>query len=58
MTTCLTRPGTTFFACPMKKNLSKQPLKTLTSEEMQNKYKQQCIKNKILSDYIYSIATL
>ena len=25
---------------------------------MRNKHKEQCIKNKCLSDYIYSIATL
>ena len=27
-------------------------------EEMRNKYKEQCIKNKRLSVYIYAIATL
>ena len=41
-----------------KKPFLKQPLKTLSSEEMGNKHKEHYIKNKHLSDYIYSIATL
>ena len=36
-----------------KKACLKQPQKVLSSEEMQNKLKEQCIKNKCLSDYIY-----
>ena len=56
--TCLTRPATTFFVSQMKKTCLKQPLKTLSREEMQNTHMEQCIKNKPLSDYIYSIATL
>ena len=35
-----------------------QPLKTLSIKEMQNKHKEQCIKNKHLPGYIYSIETL
>ena len=42
----------------MKKSCLKQPLKTLSNEEMENKHKEQCIKNKPLSVYIHSIATL
>ena len=57
-TTCLTRPATTFLVSQTKKACLKQPLKALSSKEMQNKHKEQCIKNKRLSDYIYSIATL
>ena len=58
MTTCLTWPVTNFLVSQMKKTCLKQPLKTLSREEMQNKHMEQCIKNKPLSDYIYSIATL
>ena len=54
---CLMQP-TTFFCSEMKKAHLKQPLKTLSSKEMWNKDKEQCIKNKHLSDYIYSITTL
>ena len=32
--------------------------KTLSSEEMQKEHKEQCKKNRGLSDYIYSIANL
>ena len=49
---------TTFIGSQMKKGCPKQPLKTLFSKEMLNKHKEQCIKNKRLSDYIYSVATL
>ena len=42
----------------MKKACLKQSLKRLSSKEMQNKNKKQCMKNKRLSDYIYSIPTL
>ena len=53
--TCLTRPATTFFVPKMKKkNLSKQPLQNF----IQRRNGKQCIKNKCLSDYIYSTATL
>ena len=57
MTTCLSWPVTTFFVFQMKV-LLKQPLKTLSSKEMQNNNKKQCIKNKCLSGYIYSIGAL
>ena len=54
MATCLTQPATTFFCLSNeKKACLKQPQKVLSSEEMQNKLKEQCIKNKCLSDYIY-----
>ena len=56
-TTRLTRPATTFFDSQMEKACLKQPLKTLSSKEMRNKHKEQCLKNKRLSGYIYSIAT-
>ena len=36
----------------------KQPLKNFIQWEMRNRHKEQCIKNKCLSDYIYSLATL
>ena len=55
-TTCLMPPGTIFFVSQMKKVCLKQP--TLSSRQMWNKHKEQCIKNKRLPDYIYSIATL
>ena len=42
----------------MKKACQKQPLKILSSEEMRNRHKEQWMKNKRLSDYIYSLATL
>ena len=48
-----------FFVSQMKKNLSKTTSKkTLSSKEMLNRHKEQCIRNKCLSDYIYSLATL
>ena len=50
MTTCLA----TFFVPQMKKNLSKKPLQSF----IQQRNGKQCIKNKCLPDYIYSIATL
>ena len=55
-TNCLTWPATTIFVSQMKKACLKQQLKTSSTEEMQNKHKEQCIK-KYLSDYNYSIAT-
>ena len=58
MATSLMRPVTTFLSSKWNKACLKQPLKTLSSEEMQNQHKEQYIKNKRLSDYIYSIATL
>ena len=54
-TSCLTRPVTTSFVFQMKNACLKQPLETFSSEEMWNKHKEKCIKNKRLSDYIYSI---
>ena len=48
-----------FFDSQMKHNLvSNNNYKTLSSEGMQKKHKEQCIKNKRLSGYIYSIANL
>ena len=47
-----------FFCLPNEKNLSNTTTKTLASKEIGNKHKEQCIKNKCLSVYIYSIATL
>ena len=47
-----------FFCLPNEKNLSKTTTKNFISEEMRNKHKEQCIKNRRLSGYIYSIATL
>ena len=35
-----------------------QMKKTLSNKGMRKKHKEQCIKNKRLSDYIYSIANL
>ena len=53
MTTCLMQPATTFFVSLMKKK------KNLPSKEMKKKKtKQQCKKNKDLSDNIYSSANL
>ena len=56
--TCLTQPGATFLSPKWKNACLKQPPKTSSSKEMQNKHKAQCIENKRLSDYIYSTATL
>ena len=47
-TFCLMQPVTLFFVSQMKKACLKQPLINFI---------QQCIQNKCLSDYIYSIAT-
>ena len=52
-TTWLMRPATTFFV-----SQTKTATKKLSDKEIQNKHKEQSIKNKHLSDYIYSIATL
>ena len=55
------RPATTFFVSQMKKTLSKTTAKKLyqaKKKKMQNKHKEQCMKNERLSDYIYSLATL
>ena len=56
-TTCLMQPVTTFFVYQMKKSLSKTTTKNFI-QQMWNKHKEQCIKNKCPSDYIYSFATL
>ena len=58
MTTCLTQLVTTFLSSKWKKTCLKEPLKTLSGEEIWNKHKEQCLKNKCLSDYIYFTATL
>ena len=53
MITCLTGPVTTSFCLPDEKNLSKfYPVKKWETKI------RQCLKNKCLSDYIYSIATI
>ena len=55
----LMRPATTFLGSQMKHNLvSNNNYKTLSSEGMQKKHEEQCIKNKRLSGYIYSITNL
>ena len=57
--TCLMQPATSFFASQMKKNLSKTTTaKLYPAKECKKKLKEQRIKNKRLSDYIYSIANL
>ena len=58
-TTCLTRPATTFFDSQMKKTLSKTTTtKLYPAKECEKKHKEQRMKNKRLSDYIYSNANL
>ena len=59
-TTCLTRPVSSFFfISQMKKNLSKRTTtKLYPAKKSETNTRQQCIENKGLSDYIYSIATL
>ena len=52
----LTRPATTFFDSHMRKKLVlNNNYKSLSSKRMRKKQKEECIKNKHLSDYIYSI---
>ena len=56
-TTCLTRPTTSFFCFTNEKNLSKTTTtKLYPAKKWETNIRQQCIKNKCLSD-IYSIAT-
>ena len=56
--TCLTQPATSFFASQMKKTCLNH-YKTLPNKETGNKHKATTMhKNKNLSDYIYSSATL
>ena len=57
-TTCLMRPATTFFVSQMKKTCPKQPLQNVTQQKIEKQTRQQCINNKHLSEYIYSIAAL
>ena len=57
-TTCLTRPTTTFFVPQMKENLSKRSTTKLYPAKKWDTNKATMDKNKRLSDYIYSIATL
>ena len=47
-----------FFDSQMKKNLSKAITTKLYPAKECEKNKEECIKNKRLSDYIYSIANL
>ena len=56
--TCLMRPATTFFDSQMKKNCLKQQLQNFIQQRNAKKHKEQWIKSKHLSDYIYSIANL
>ena len=59
MAICLIRPVTTFFCLPNeKKTCLKQPLQNCNQQRNGEQTRRQCIKNKNLSDYIYSIATL
>ena len=49
----------TFFDSQMKKTCQKQELHSFIQQRnTKKKHKEQCIKNKRLSDYIYSIANL
>ena len=51
--------ATTFFDSQMKKNLSKTTTtKLYPVKEFEKKKKEQCVKNKRLSDYIYPNANL
>ena len=52
------RPTTTFFVSQMKKNLSKTSTTKLYPAKKWDTKKATMDKNKRLSDYIYSIATL
>ena len=48
-----------FFDSKMKKNLSKTiTAKLCPAKECEKKHKEECIKNKHLSGYMYSIANL
>ena len=51
-TTCLTRPATSFFVSQMKKNLPKTTTtKFYPAKKWERNIRQQCLKNKRLSDY-------
>ena len=55
MTTCLTRSANTFFCLPNEKNLSETTTtKLYPAKKWEINVRQQWIKNKCLSDYIYS----
>ena len=60
MITCLMQPATTFFFCLQnEKKLSKTTTRKLyPAKKWETNIRQQCIKNKRLSDYIYSSTTL
>ena len=47
-----------FFDSQMKENLSKTTTTPYPAKECEKKHKEQCIKNKCLSENIYSIANL
>ena len=47
-----------FFYSQMKENLSKTPTEPSPAKEHEKKHKEQCIKNKRLSENIYSVANL
>ena len=55
-TTCLTLPATDF--PKWKKACLKQPLQNFIQQKNAKKNKDQCIKNKCLSHYIYFVASL
>ena len=58
MITCLTRPATTFLRLPNEKNLPKSTtMKTYPVKKWETNIRQQCIKNKRLSDYLYTSTT-
>ena len=54
----LMRPATTFLTPKWKKTCLKQQLQNFIQRRNAEKHKEQFIKNKRLSDYIYSIANL
>ena len=55
--TCLTRPATTFFDSQLKNETClKQQQQNFIQQRNVKIHKEQCIKNKQVSDYIYSIA--
>ena len=54
----LTRPANTFLTPKWKKTCLKQQLQNFIQRRNAEKHKEQFIKNKRLSDYIYSIAKL
>ena len=56
MATCLMRPATTFFDSQLKNETCLKQQQNFIQQRNVKKHKEQCIKNKQVSDYIYSIA--